>query len=71
MDVMTFFFFRGMQKSEIIQGVELYLARMDVCPEEDWGAAEDGVAAAKDVLALLKRETVDSRDAQEMRLIIR
>eukprot|EP00889_Picochlorum_renovo_P003594 jgi/Picre1/30624/NNA_005985.t1 len=58
-------------KSEIIQGVELYLARMDVCPEEDWGAAEDGVAAAKDVLALLKRETVDSRDAQEMRLIIR
>ncbi len=43
---------------------------MDVCPKEDWGAAEDGVAAAKDVLAILKRDPVHSRNAQEMRMII-
>lgn len=40
----------------MIHVIQLYLARMDTCPREEWCRIEDSVSIAKDVLALLSVE---------------
>lgn len=56
----------------LLHALQLYLAKMDTCREEDWDSVQDNISLAKEVISLLElyEETNDTGSSMEMQLVV-